>query len=188
MTPRPSPPARLRRLALWVLVPVLLLTAGAVAVRDEVEPRFWAAMMQVDYLGREGVRLQTSSLDCGVAAMEMLLASHGTVHSLDRARAAVLRSGAGLTMADLIPLAEQHALTARAYRATPAALPRLRTPFIAHFRRHYVVVDTVGPDSVLFRDPALGRLRATRDRFVELWSGHVLLAAPATEPGVTTAG
>lgn len=168
-----------RSLLLAILV-VAAIGAGGVAAADVVAPRFWALIMQAEYLDQAGVRRQTSASDCGVAALEMVLVANDLPAALNAARARARSSGRGLTLAEMRTLAGESGLRAEGYHVEDAGLSRLPTPFIAHFPRHYVVVDLVTDDMVEFRDPAVGRLRANRTRFHQLWSGHVLLAAAPT--------
>jgi ABC-type bacteriocin/lantibiotic exporter with double-glycine peptidase domain len=133
-----------------------------------------------EFLGQGGTRLQRGEVDCGIAALQMVLEGRGARgEGIDSARAAVLARGEGATLAELRALAARSGVGAEGWRMDAASLARAPLPAIAHLDGHFVVVDRVEPGgSVLARDPAIGRVRFPPGRFAELWTGNVLVFPP----------
>ena len=140
----------------------------------------WA--LDARYLGREGVRMQRGKVDCGVAALAMILEHHGRDARMDQVRERVLERGQGLSLLEMQGIAASRGLPATGWRLDASALARAPLPAVAHFQDHYVVVDWVGGDgTVLIRDPSIGKLELSGMRFQELWTGNVLLfGAPSS--------
>src|SRR4051812_3511631 len=103
---------------------------------------------------------QTEAAECGLACLAMVAGRYG--HRVDLA---VLRnrysiSLKGMTLRDLVRLAERLHLTTRALRAEVQHLGRLRLPAILHWdHNHFVVLVRVGTRSAIIHDPAVGRRR-----------------------------
>jgi ABC-type bacteriocin/lantibiotic exporter with double-glycine peptidase domain len=169
------------------LAVVLSAAAGLAWTHPTAPPvaRAVAWTIGAEYLGRDGARMQQGGVDCGIAALQMVLEARGArAAGLDSARAALLARGRGASLAELQALAAMAGVRAEGWRMDAAALARAPLPAIAHFDDHFVVVDRVEADgSVLARDPGIGRVRLPPDRFAELWTGNVLLfPQPAVAP------
>lgn len=138
-------------------------------------------MLAADYLGRDGVHMQQSELDCGVAVLEMVINTYGGDRSvLDSAYARIEQRNQGMTMREMKDVATAAGLDVVGLIVDGSMLNNVPTPFIAHFRNHYVVVDSVASGYVEFRDPAVGRLRTDIGRFLELWTGYSLVFSAPT--------
>jgi ABC-type bacteriocin/lantibiotic exporter with double-glycine peptidase domain len=171
---------RIRRTAAVLATVACLGTSGVVAATSQPTPepvsRAVAWALDARYLGREGVRMQQGKVDCGVAALAMILAHHGRDAGLDAVRRNVLDRGHGLSLLEMQRIAAARGVSAAGWRLDMPALARASLPAVAHFQDHYVVVDRVVPDgTVLIRDPSIGKLELTGARFRELWTGNVLL-------------
>jgi ABC-type bacteriocin/lantibiotic exporter with double-glycine peptidase domain len=168
-----------RRTAVLATV-ACLGTGGVVAATSQPTPepvsRAVAWVLEARYLGREGVRMQQGKVDCGVAALTMILEHYGRDAGLDVVRRGVLKRGQGLSLLEMQRIAADRGIAAAGWRLDMPALARASLPAVAHFQDHYVVVDRVAPDgTVLVRDPSIGKLELTGARFRELWTGNVLL-------------
>ncbi|HKJ92443.1 MAG TPA: cysteine peptidase family C39 domain-containing protein [Longimicrobiales bacterium] len=136
------------------------------------------------YLGRDGVRMQTDTVDCGVAALEMVFEAYGKdVASLSAARAAALAAGEPLSFLQLKDLAAAAGLRATGWTGRIGDLGATPKPLIAHTAHHFVVVDSVTDNGVFVRDPALGRLRYDRERFSRVWTGAAMTFNALPEVG-----
>ncbi|MET0399755.1 MAG: cysteine peptidase family C39 domain-containing protein [Longimicrobiaceae bacterium] len=173
----------------------VLGTLGIVAATSQPtpEPVAKALAWELDarYLGRRGVQLQRGKVDCGVAALAMILTHHRREARLDDVRREVLDRGEGLSLLEMQEIALEHGLAAEGWRLDASALAHASLPAIAHFQDHYVVVDEVRSDgSVLVRDPAIGWMEVPASRFQKLWTGNVLLfpAPPTASPTSGSAG
>lgn len=152
-----------------------------------------------EYLGREGVVMQRSKLDCGAACLEMLLQRQRIPHApADLAEVRLLRGTSMLNLQQAlrtlgIPAAgirpgSVNALTAlvtsghqaivsldRGYIAPQrAGRARLADPFGQ--LRHWAVVDGGDARTVTLSDPAVGRIRLRLEAFAAHWAGTALLS------------
>lgn len=168
-------------IALLVSPVVVILALAALPPEIEQGSRTRAWIVDAEYLGRSGVRMQRNRNDCGVAALEMLVEhAGGNVSSLVGWHEAVSERGAGMTLLEMRKSATAAGIETRGLRADIAGLRRITLPAILHFDRHYVVLDSIGDTGeYLLRDPANGRMRMSTDAFREAWTGEVLaLATP----------
>ena len=128
------------------------------------------------YQGSDGVRFQRGLTDCGVAALEMVFAEHGIqTDSLEPVRSLVTARDSGLTMLEMRDIAVAHGLTAEGLRMNLAALQRAKLPSIASFPDHWVVVDRVTSETVEIRDPSIGRVKLSHERFLGQWTSNILV-------------
>lgn len=138
----------------------------------------WEAVREgAEYLGRNGIRIQKRSNDCGPAALAMILDHFGIGGSIDElGRLAGLGPG-GTSMLGLKRAAERKGLRAEGWRLSFRDLRKAPLPAIALVRgNHFVVVTAVDSDGrVYVSDPSLGRLRFGRTRFLTRWRGETLL-------------
>src|SRR5436305_14968006 len=84
--------------------------------------------------------LQTEAAECGLACVAMVAAHHGLNSDLPTLRQRFAMSLKGSTMADLVRLAGQLQLNARALRAEMAHLPELVLPCVLHWALNHFVV------------------------------------------------
>jgi ABC-type bacteriocin/lantibiotic exporter with double-glycine peptidase domain len=182
------PISRRRRIAVVLAVVAAMGGAGLAAATSQPTPvpvaKALAWAIDARYLGREGVRMQRGKVDCGVAALAMVLEHHRRTPALDGVSRDVLERGEGLTLLEMQGIAAGRGLDASGWRLDVPALARSPLPAVAHFQDHYVVVDRVTPGgTVLIRDPSIGRMELSAARFRELWTGNVLLFGPPSTPG-----
>ena len=123
--------------------------------------------------------LQHDATDCGPATLAMMAAWHGNRISLARLREAAGTDSEGTTLSSLIGAARKIGFSARAVRATAAALENVELPAVAHWhehqRHHYVVICSLTPTHAVVADPAVGRRRLPLDEFYKCWTGVLLL-------------
>jgi ATP-binding cassette subfamily B protein RaxB len=87
----------------------------------------------------------------------------------------------GMTLRDMVRLAESLHLATRALRAELPHLARLRLPAILHWdHNHFVVLVRVRAHWAWIHDPAVGRRRIAIDELSRRFTGIVLEAWPAT--------
>jgi len=89
-----------------------------------------------DWLSSLGARrlpmiLQTEAAECGLACLAMVASHHGLRSDLPSLRQRFSVSLKGMTLADMVRLAGQLQLNARALRAEMQHLPELATPLSA---------------------------------------------------------
>ena len=173
---------RVRRVA------IALLAAGAiesVALRSWILPRVLAFSHGATYLDQGNVVRQRTHLDCGVAALAMILAHHSRgenstygarrEYALESLRELTQRRQRGLSFAELQNAAAAYALSAQGWILPASRLRTIAMPAIVHFPNHYVVLDSIRQRSAYLRDPAIGRVRMTLAMLARRSTGRVLV-------------
>ena len=165
---------------------IVLMAALPPKVEQGARVRAW--LMDADYLGTTGVRLQQNSSDCAVAALEMLVEGLGRdVRPLAAWRDSVQRRGEGMTFLEMQRAAATAGVGTHGVRATLAGLRRVPLPAIVHFDHHFVVLDRIDDGGTFqLRDPASGRMRMGADAFREAFTGEVLAVGPSRPARVAT--
>ena len=118
----------------------------------------WLSGLQLGFGARRlPMILQTEAAECGLACLVMVAAHHGLRSDLPTLRQRFSISLKGATLADLVRMAGQLQLSARAVRAEMVHLPELATPCVLHWDlNHFVVLKEVSRGSVVIHDPARG--------------------------------
>jgi ATP-binding cassette subfamily B protein RaxB len=149
-------------------------------------PPFGQDMNLLNFTGRPLLPLirQSEAAECGLACLAMVAGYHGHRTTLSHMRRRFPISLRGVTLAQLMAMAEAMALDARPLRAELDELPQLRTPAILHWDlSHFVVLKgarrTLRGWRYLIHDPARGVLHLTADEVSKHWTGVALELAPA---------
>jgi ATP-binding cassette subfamily B protein RaxB len=128
------------------------------------------------------VILQTEAAECGLACIAMVAAHHGLRSDLPTLRQRFPTSLKGATMADLVRVAGQLQLNARALRAEMEHLPGLALPCILHWDlNHFVVLKEVRRGVAVIHDPARGVRRLPLAEVSRHFTGVVLELAPQAD-------
>ena len=143
----------------------------------------WLDHLRLGFGGRGlPMILQTEAAECGLACLAMVAARHGLRSDLPTLRRRFTVSLKGTTMADLVRLAGQMHLGARALRAEMSHLPDLTLPCVLHWDlNHFVVLKEVRRGVVLIHDPARGVRRLSLAEVSEHFTGIVLELTPQPE-------
>lgn len=138
---------------------------------------------------RVPVRLQSTSVECGVAALAMVLGYHGRHTAVAELRDRMVLARDGASAASIARHARELGMAVRAFRAEPAALAGLRLPLIAHWgMNHFVVIERFTRHGADIVDPASGRRRITHAELDAFFTGVVLELQPTGELEQRTGG
>ena len=138
--------------------------------------------------GRPGVPvvLQTEAAECGLACLAMVAAAHGLDTDLPTLRQRFALSLKGVTLADMVRMADGLQFSARALRAELDELGQISLPCVLHWdMNHFVVLVAWQRGVALVHDPARGALRIPRDELSRHFTGIVLELTPG--PGFVPA-
>ena len=129
--------------------------------------------------GRVPLILQTERGECGLACLAMVATAFGHSIDLSELRARFEIGSRGTTFQDLIAIADDLGLSARALRIEPEDLDRLQVPCILHLELdHFVVMKLYRRGRVTIHDPARGKQILSLEQIRHSLAGPVLELAP----------
>jgi ATP-binding cassette, subfamily B, bacterial CvaB/MchF/RaxB len=130
--------------------------------------------------------LQTEAAECGLACLAMVAGAHGLDTDLATLRQRFSLSLRGVTLADLVRMADGLHLNSRALRAELDELSQLQLPCILHWDlNHFVVLVSLKRGVALVHDPARGARRLSLSELSAHFTGVALELQPA--PGFVPA-
>nr|WP_307804748.1 NHLP family bacteriocin export ABC transporter peptidase/permease/ATPase subunit [Streptomyces sp. VRA16 Mangrove soil] len=130
--------------------------------------------------------LQMEAVECGAAALAMVLAHHGRHLPLEELRIACGVSRDGSRASNILKAARSYGLTAKGMQMEPAALGEVQGPAILFWEfNHYVVYEGMarrfGRRGVSVNDPDKGRRFVPMEDFDTSFTGVVLVMEPGDD-------
>jgi ATP-binding cassette, subfamily B, bacterial CvaB/MchF/RaxB len=125
------------------------------------------------------VILQGEAAECGLACLAMVAAAHGEPADLRGLRQRFSLSLKGMTLADMVRMAEAMNLNSRALRAEPDELRQVSLPCVLHWEmNHFVVLVGWQRGEAVIHDPARGKRRVGAAELSRCFTGVLLELAP----------
>lgn len=126
--------------------------------------------------------IQMEALECGAAALGIVLGHYGLYVPLEKLREDCGVTRDGSKASNVLRAARSYGMVAEGYRMEPAHINTVRLPIIIFWNfNHFVVLEGIKGNKVYINDPASGPKVVPYEEFDQAFTGVALVIEPGPE-------